>query len=234
METSKVDLALKGAKEGGIRNIVALRGGKLGRWASETLLGAEFGFYSLVSLQASCRLPPCCHQPLLPMPLPETDPPEGEEHWEAVDGGFSCGLDLVKYIRKTYGDHFGISVSGAWHGRQPLSVAAAPCRTCGGGRHSRLTTPPPFFFPVPSGYPEGHPNAITKVEDPSTLSDAEKTRVVEMEDGTYVCRDKVSTRLAGGEDTRGRRRPAPVAHHPGPPHPTPLFLRRTLRRSCST
>lgn len=40
------------------------------------------------------------------------DPPEGEEKWEAVEGGFSCALDLVKYIRKEYGDYFGICVAG--------------------------------------------------------------------------------------------------------------------------
>lgn len=27
------------------------------------------------------------------------DPPKGEENFTAVDGGFSCALDLVKYIR---------------------------------------------------------------------------------------------------------------------------------------
>lgn len=40
------------------------------------------------------------------------DPPEGEEKWEAVEGGFTCALDLVKYIRKNYDDYFGISVAG--------------------------------------------------------------------------------------------------------------------------
>jgi len=40
------------------------------------------------------------------------DPPKGQDKWEAVEGGFECALDLVKYIRKETGDHFGISVSG--------------------------------------------------------------------------------------------------------------------------
>lgn len=40
------------------------------------------------------------------------DPPLGQEKWEATEGGFSCALDLVKYIRKKYGDFFGISFSG--------------------------------------------------------------------------------------------------------------------------
>mmetsp|Transcript_22967 Transcript_22967/g.46441 ORF Transcript_22967/g.46441 Transcript_22967/m.46441 type:complete len:408 (+) Transcript_22967:59-1282(+) len=58
--------ALQQAYDGGIRNIVALRG----------------------------------------------DPPEGEKEWTAADGGFTCALDLVKYIRKNFGDKFGISVAG--------------------------------------------------------------------------------------------------------------------------
>jgi len=58
--------ALQQAFDGGIRNIVALRG----------------------------------------------DPPEGEKEWTATEGGFSCALDLVKYIREKFGDEFGISVAG--------------------------------------------------------------------------------------------------------------------------
>lgn len=40
------------------------------------------------------------------------DPPKGQEKFEAVEGGFNCALDLVKYIRKEFGDYFGICVSG--------------------------------------------------------------------------------------------------------------------------
>lgn len=40
------------------------------------------------------------------------DPPHGKDHFEAVDGGFSCALDLVRYIRAEYGDAFGIGVAG--------------------------------------------------------------------------------------------------------------------------
>ena len=40
------------------------------------------------------------------------DPPKGQEKWTAVEGGFECGLDLVKYIRSQYGDYFGIAVAG--------------------------------------------------------------------------------------------------------------------------
>eukprot|EP00457_Paulinella_chromatophora_P011212 gb/GEZN01011340.1/.p1 GENE.gb/GEZN01011340.1/~~gb/GEZN01011340.1/.p1 ORF type:complete len:338 (-),score=66.55 gb/GEZN01011340.1/:126-1139(-) len=40
------------------------------------------------------------------------DPPVGEEKWHAVEGGFTCALDLVKYVRKEYKDYFCISVAG--------------------------------------------------------------------------------------------------------------------------
>jgi len=40
------------------------------------------------------------------------DPPKGQEKWEAVEGGFTCALDLVKFIRANFGDFFGIQVSG--------------------------------------------------------------------------------------------------------------------------
>jgi len=40
------------------------------------------------------------------------DPPRGQEKWEATEGGFNCALDLVKYMRKTHGDYFSISVAG--------------------------------------------------------------------------------------------------------------------------
>jgi 5,10-methylenetetrahydrofolate reductase len=40
------------------------------------------------------------------------DPPKGQDKFEAIEGGFSCALDLVKYIRQEYGDYFGITVAG--------------------------------------------------------------------------------------------------------------------------
>jgi len=94
--------ALQAALDGGIRNIVALRG----------------------------------------------DPPAGEEEWKASEGGFTCALDLVKYMRETFGDQFGISVAG---------------------------------------YPEGHPNAISEVADPSTLSEREMARSATFGEKTYCC-----------------------------------------------
>ena len=79
------------------------------------------------------------------------DAPVGQETWEVVEGGFACGLDLVKYIREKHGDHFSLCVAG---------------------------------------YPEGHPDTIKKVEDPSTLTESERARAADMEDGVYVCSDE--------------------------------------------
>jgi len=81
------------------------------------------------------------------------DPPVGEEKWEATEGGFTCALDLIKYIKENYGNYF--------------------CISC-------------------SGYPEGHPLAITKVEESEldTLSSAEKHRLVRSKGEYMVCRDK--------------------------------------------
>lgn len=40
------------------------------------------------------------------------DPPRGETAWSHTDSNLTCALDMVKYIRSTYGDEFGISVAG--------------------------------------------------------------------------------------------------------------------------
>lgn len=40
------------------------------------------------------------------------DPPKGADQWEAVEGGFSYAVDLVRFIRERYGDYFGIAVAG--------------------------------------------------------------------------------------------------------------------------
>lgn len=34
------------------------------------------------------------------------------KEWEAVEGGFRYGVDLVRHIRKEYGDYFDIAVAG--------------------------------------------------------------------------------------------------------------------------
>ena len=96
--------ALQAAYDGGIRNIVALRG----------------------------------------------DPPAGQEEWKATEGGFTCALDLVQYIRSSFGQSFAISVAG---------------------------------------YPEGHPNAISEVQDVSKLSPTELARSSTFDGKTYCCLD---------------------------------------------
>lgn len=40
------------------------------------------------------------------------DPPRDQEKWTATDGGFQYARDLVKHIRKVYGNHFSIGVAG--------------------------------------------------------------------------------------------------------------------------
>lgn len=40
------------------------------------------------------------------------DPPRGADAFEAIQGGFSRAIDLVRFIRANYGDFFGICVSG--------------------------------------------------------------------------------------------------------------------------
>ncbi|RDB23864.1 Methylenetetrahydrofolate reductase 1 [Hypsizygus marmoreus] len=40
------------------------------------------------------------------------DPPTGKDEWEAVEGGFMHGIDLVRHIRREYGDYFDIAVAG--------------------------------------------------------------------------------------------------------------------------
>lgn len=40
------------------------------------------------------------------------DPPREKEKWVATDEGFQYARDLVRYIRKTYGNHFDIGVAG--------------------------------------------------------------------------------------------------------------------------
>ncbi|KAL8734758.1 MAG: hypothetical protein Q9181_003079 [Wetmoreana brouardii] len=40
------------------------------------------------------------------------DPPRDNEKWQAIEGGFRYALDLIKYIKANYGDHFDIGVAG--------------------------------------------------------------------------------------------------------------------------
>jgi hypothetical protein len=68
------------------------------------------------------------------------DPPKGQDHFETVEGGFSCALDLVRYIRKEHGDFFGIGVAGYPEAHpdsivddpEQMKVSSAGCRCLGG------------------------------------------------------------------------------------------------------
>lgn len=53
------------------------------------------------------------------------DPPKGQETFTVVEGGFSCALDLVKYIKAKYGDYFGITVAGYPEGH-PDAIVSNP------------------------------------------------------------------------------------------------------------
>ncbi len=53
------------------------------------------------------------------------DPPKGQETFTVVEGGFSCALDLVKYIKAKYGDFFGITVAGYPEGH-PDAIVSNP------------------------------------------------------------------------------------------------------------
>jgi len=44
--------------------------------------------------------------------LNAADPPQGEDEWKAPADGFAYAVDLVRFIRKTYGDYFVIAVGG--------------------------------------------------------------------------------------------------------------------------
>jgi len=48
---------------------------------------------------------------LLPL-VNAADPPAGEDEWKAPEDGFAYAVDLVRFIRKTYGDYFVIAVGG--------------------------------------------------------------------------------------------------------------------------
>ncbi len=54
------------------------------------------------------------------------DPPAGEEKWQAVEGGFTCALDLVTHIRKEHGDYFCLSVAGYPEGHPTVIKDVAP------------------------------------------------------------------------------------------------------------
>ncbi|KAH8103992.1 methylenetetrahydrofolate reduct [Cristinia sonorae] len=40
------------------------------------------------------------------------DPPMGKDEWEAVEGGYTHGIDLIRHITNNFGDYFDIAVAG--------------------------------------------------------------------------------------------------------------------------
>lgn len=55
------------------------------------------------------------------------DPPAGQTEWKAIDTGFSCALDLVKYIREKHGDYFCLSVAGYPEGHPTVIAEDGKC-----------------------------------------------------------------------------------------------------------
>ena len=68
------------------------------------------------------------------------DPPKGEAEWKAAEGGFSCALDLVKHIRKHYGDLFCISVAGYPEGHPTAIKKVAPGEVLSAAEQRRVVT----------------------------------------------------------------------------------------------
>lgn len=103
-----------------------------------------------------------------------------------------------------------------------------------------------FFHISVAGYPEGHPNVIKKVEEGRVLTEAERKRVVTLEDGEHVCGDAdYANEIAYlKKKVRGVSRlppgvpppppvadPSPRTHAYPPPRPLPTRRRRsTLAR----
>jgi methylenetetrahydrofolate reductase (NADPH) len=51
------------------------------------------------------------------------DPPREQEKWVETQGGFRYARDLIKYIKKTYGDHFDIGIAGYPEGPDETTTA---------------------------------------------------------------------------------------------------------------
>ncbi len=95
MPMEKIDTALRGAKDAGIKNILALRG----------------------------------------------DPPAGQE-WHAVEGGFTCALDLVRHIHETHPDTFCVSVAGYPEGHPTVITPVAEGQVLSDSERSRVVVFP--------------------------------------------------------------------------------------------
>jgi 5,10-methylenetetrahydrofolate reductase len=68
------------------------------------------------------------------------DPPMGAEKWEAVAGGFSCALDLVKHIRAKYDTYFDIAVAGYPEGHPAVIKKVEEGRTLSEDELTRVIT----------------------------------------------------------------------------------------------
>lgn len=74
------------------------------------------------------------------------DPPRGSEEWTATEGGFNHAIDLVRHIRKKYGDYFDIGVRFGLVWARALDRELTGC------------------WVQVAGFPEGHPQS-TSPED---------------------------------------------------------------------
>lgn len=88
-------LMIQRAKELGVVNLLALRGGE-----SNLPLLLPTSPLILVALSSCLRTPT------------HADPPRGEEYWVAASDEFQHATDLVKYIREHHGNDFCIGVAG--------------------------------------------------------------------------------------------------------------------------
>ena len=68
------------------------------------------------------------------------DPPQGQEKWEASEGGFECALDLVKHMRAEHGDFFCISVAGYPEGHPEVIKKVAEGQVLTDSEAVRVTT----------------------------------------------------------------------------------------------
>jgi methylenetetrahydrofolate reductase (NADPH) len=68
------------------------------------------------------------------------DPPKGQEEWKATEGGFNCALDLVRHMRKEYGNDFCISVAGYPEGHPTVITKVEPGTVLSEGEQARLVT----------------------------------------------------------------------------------------------
>jgi len=96
MPEASIREAIIQAKEGGLQNLLALRGGEF-----EVFFFFFFCGDHTIAIASLCFF----------SNLEQTDPPRGEE-WKQIEGGFAYASDLIKYIRNNWGDQWSICVAG--------------------------------------------------------------------------------------------------------------------------